>query len=158
MDARNTVRTLERDTIAMFAPWNEMMNQSRVYFEKSLSAMRGETMELLTKLHDRNGEILEQCANRTDLAALASAQEKWFADFSRDMLAASRRLQETTRHILAESIESVGQSMRNGAQAAADAGAHAAEAVQADAKDAEDEAEDAWHGNGAEPSHPEHNA
>ncbi|MEJ0026143.1 MAG: hypothetical protein WDN01_08965 [Rhizomicrobium sp.] len=158
MDARNTVRDMERNTMAMFAPWNEAMNQSRVYFEKSMSAMRGETMDMLNRLHSLNGEVLAHCANRTDLASLAAAQEKWFTEVSRDMYSRSLRLHETARHFLADGIESVGQSMRNGAQAATEAGEHAADTAQAAAKDAQDEAEHAWHGNGSEPAHPEHNA
>lgn len=154
MDARNTVRDMERNTMAMFAPWNEAMNQSRMYFEKSLNAMRGETMDMLQRLHDLNGEVLAQYTSRADLAGLAAAQEKWFGDFSRDMYQTSLRLHETARHILADGIESVGQSVRNGAKA----GAEAAEAAQTVAKDAADEAEHAWHGNGSEPAHPEHNA
>jgi len=158
MDARNTVRDMERNAMALFAPWNEAVTQSRVYFEKSVAAMRGETMDLLNRLHDLNGEVLAHCANRTDFAGLAAAQEKWFTDFGRDMYQRSLRLHETTRHMLADGIESVGQSMRNGAQAATEAGEKAAQTVQTAAKDAEDDAEDAWHGNGADPSHPEHNA
>ena len=156
MDARNTVRDMERNTMAIFAPWSEAVNQSRVYFEKSLAAMRGETMDMLNRLHDLNGEVLARCANGTDLASLAAAQEKWFTEISRDMYSRSLRLHETTRHFLADGIDSVSQSMRNGAQAATEAGEQTAQTVQAAAKDAQDEAEDAWHGNGADPSHPEH--
>lgn len=136
MDAKNTVRDMERNAMAMFAPWNEAMNQSRVYFEKSVAAMRGETMDLLNRLHDLNGEVLAHCENRTDFAGLAAAQEKWFTDFSRDMYQRSLRLHETTRHMLADGIESVGQSMRNGAQAAAEAGEHAAAAMSGATHDA----------------------
>jgi len=158
MDARNTVRDMERNAMALFAPWNEAMAQSRVYFEKSVAAMRGETMDMLSRLHDLNGEVLAQCANRTDLAGLAAAQEKWFTELSRDMYSRSLRMHETTRQFLADGIESVGQSMRNGVHAATEAGEQAADAAQTAAKDAADEADHAWHGNGSEPAHPEHNA
>ncbi|MEI9885155.1 MAG: hypothetical protein WDN08_01435 [Rhizomicrobium sp.] len=167
MDAKtpneSPIHAFERNTMAIFAPLNDAMNHSRAYFEKSLAAMRGETMEMLSRLHDRNGEVLAECQNSLNLASLTALQERWFADFGRDLYQSSLRLQETTRHILADSFENLGQSMRNGAVAqaahkaqeyAAQAGVQAADA----AHQAKEEIEDAWHREGDAPAHPEHSA
>jgi len=95
--------------------FSEVMNQSRACFEKSLAAMREETVELLHRLHDHNGEVLAEYQNGTpNFAKLTTAQEKWFVDMSREMFEATMRIHETARTIMAESLENVGHSMRNG--------------------------------------------
>ena len=156
MDARHTVRTMERDAKAAFAPFGEMINQSRVAMEKSLNAMRDETMELLGRLHDHNGAVLARCTDARDLSAVTEAQEKWFTDFGRDLYASSVRFHETARHILADSIASVSQSMRNGAQAVAEAGEHAADAVEETVEHASSALREAHEDidDGEEPAHP----
>jgi hypothetical protein len=122
MDARHSGNDSEHGALSAFS---EIMNQSRACFEKSIAAMRDETVELLHRLHDRNGEILAEYQGGTpNLAKLTTAQEKWFVDTSRDMYEATMRFHETARSIMAESFETVGHSMRNGKIAEA---AHEAE-------------------------------
>ena len=119
MDARHPAETRasEHGALTAFAPFSEMMNHSRACFEKSFTAMREETVGLLNRLHDHNGEMLAEFHGTPNLAKLTNAQEKWFADLSRDMYQATMRLHETARSIFAETFENVGQSMRNGAAA-----------------------------------------
>jgi hypothetical protein len=123
MDARNSANGSEPAAMNAFAPFSEMMNHSRACFEKSLAAMRGETVELLNRVHDHNGEMLaEYQGGAPNLTKLINAHEKWFVDMSREMFEATMRLHETARQIMAESLENVGQTMRNGiAQAAQEA-------------------------------------
>jgi hypothetical protein len=160
MDAKNAVEThmraAERATLNAFAPLSEMMNQSRTLFEKSLVAMREETLELLNRLHERNGAMLSDVKGG-NIAAWSHAQEKWFADFSRDVYNASMRFHETTRHLMADSIEGMSHSLRNGkiAEAAEDTAAHAAEAAHSGAAAMREAARYSF---AAEPTHPEHNA
>ena len=135
MDARHSVDGSERGALA---PFSEMMNQSRACFEKGVAAMREETVELLNRLHDHNGAMLAECQGTPNLTKLTAAQEKWFVDLSREMYAATMRLHEAARHIMAESLDSVGQSMRNGkiahaAQEIDERGARAMRATRAEA-------------------------
>jgi len=159
MDAKNAVeshmRAAERATLNAFAPLNEMMNQSRTLFEKSLTAMREETLDLLNRLHARNGALLED-VKRGNMAA---AQEKWFTDFSRDMFDASLRFHDTARHLMADSIDGVSHSLRNGkiAEAAKDTATHAAEAAQSGAAAMRKAARFPYQV-APEPTHPEHSA
>jgi hypothetical protein len=136
MEPKNTVeahvRAAERMTMNTLAPLSEMMNQSRTLFEKSVAVMRGETMEMLNRLHARNGEMLS-AVNGGNIAAWTTAQEKWFRDCSRDFYQASMRFHETTRHLLADGMEGVGQSLRNGAIAAEDTADAAAAVAEKDA-------------------------
>jgi hypothetical protein len=112
MDARHSGNGSDRGAVSAFS---EIMNQSRACFEKSVAAMREETVELLNRIHDHNGEMLAECQSGTpNFAKLTTAQEKWFVDMSREMFEATMRLHETARTIMAESLENVGQSMRNG--------------------------------------------
>jgi hypothetical protein len=131
MDARHSGHESDHGALSAF---NEMMNQSRTCFERSFAAMREETVELLHRLHDRNGEVLAEYQNGTpNLAKLTAAQEKWFVEMSREMYEATMRLHETARTIMAESLESVGHSMRNGrvGDAALDAEARGNRAMRA---------------------------
>ena len=116
MDTRNTVEThvraFERDTLAAFAPLNEMVNQSRAYFERSMTAMREETLELLNRLHVRNGEVLAAATRSGDLAALSAAQEKWFTELGRDVYETGVRVHVAHRNLFADGLENVGQSLR----------------------------------------------
>lgn len=169
--AETHLRAMEHTAKNAFAPMNEMINQSRTVFERSLAAMRDETLDLLNRLHDRNGDLLAECQSSPNVTSWAAAQEKWFTDFSREVYQAQIRFHETTRHILADSIESVGHSVRHGAiaHAAEDTAAHADEALEADhaalheagdaAREHTDDAIHAAHDavNEATPDHPEHN-
>jgi hypothetical protein len=140
MDARNSGNDSEHAALGAFS---EMMNQSRACFEKSIAAMRDETVELLNRLHDHNGAMLAEYQGGTpNLAKLTTAQEKWFIDMSRDMYEATMRLHATARSILAESFESVGQSMRNGkiAEAAHEAEEHGNRALRVARNEATGEA------------------
>ena len=172
MDTKNAVEThmraAERATMNAFAPLTEMMNQSRALFEKSLVAMRDETMDMLNRLHARNGEMLS-AVNGGNVAAWTAAQEKWFSDFNREVYNASVRFHETARHLMADSIEGVSHSLRNGkiAEAAEDTAAHVAEAAEAGAAhvaEATANVSDAMQNGSAgfpyraDPTHPEHNA
>lgn len=136
MDARHSGNDSDHGALGAFS---EMMNQSRAYFERSVAAMREETVELLHRQHDRNGEVLAEYQGGTpNFAKLTAAQEKWFVDTSRDMYEATMRLHETARAIMAESLESVGHSMRNGkiaeaAHQAEDRGSRAMRAARAEA-------------------------
>lgn len=156
MEPKNTVEThlraAERMTMNALAPLSEMMNQSRALFEKSLVAMRGETLEMLNRLHERNGEILS-AVNGGNVAAWTAAQEKWFSDFSRDVYEASMRFHETARHLMADGIEGVSHSLRSGkiADAAQDTAATAATVAEKDAREFVREAPTPTH-------HPEYNA
>jgi hypothetical protein len=164
----NNMRAAERATMNAFAPLSEMMNQTRALFEKSLVAMRDETMEMLSRLHARNGEMLT-AMNGGNVATWTATQEKWFSDFNREVYDASVRFHETARHLVADSIEGVSHSLRHGkiAEAAEDTAAHVAETAETAAAhlhEAAAQAGDAMQ-NGAggfpyqsEPTHPEHNA
>jgi hypothetical protein len=162
MDAKNAVeshmRAAERATMNAFAPLSEMMNQSRTLFEKSVAAMREETLELLNRMHERNGAMLADVRGGS-VAQWATAHEKWFSDFSREMFDASMRFHETARHLMADSIEGVSHSLRNGkiAEAAKDTAAHAAEAAQSGAAAMREAARFPYHDAPAA-THPEYNA
>ncbi|MBL6854259.1 MAG: hypothetical protein ISS15_16965 [Alphaproteobacteria bacterium] len=162
MDAKNAVEThmraAERVTMNALAPINEMMAQSRSLFEKSLIAMREETLELLNRLHERNGAILSEVKGG-NIAQWTSAHEKWISEFSREMFNASVRFHETARHLMADSIEGVSHSLRNGkiAQAAEDTAAHTAEIAEHNAAAVREAAHFNYH-DAPSPTHPEHNA
>ena len=112
--AQSHLETMEHDMQAAFAPLGEIVNQSRLYMERCTSAMRDETLDLLTKLHDHNGAVLAEFTGKRDPAALMTAQERWLMCTGRDCYAASLRIHETARELLAESLEHVGAAMRNG--------------------------------------------
>jgi hypothetical protein len=137
METRQSVeshlRALERDAMAAFAPLGEIFNQSRLTMEKNMNRMRDETLDLLNRLHGHNGAMLSQYTNSRDLASLAAAQEKWLSDFARDCYQATMRINEANRHILADTLEQVGHSIRNGSGKAVE---DAAEEAADDGKDA----------------------
>lgn len=116
MEAKHSMephlRTLERDTAHALAPLGEAMTQSRVYFEKSLNAMRDETLDLMNRLHEHNGKMLSQFSGSHDIASLAAAQEKWFADYTRELYESSTRVHEATRHLLADGLEKMSARIR----------------------------------------------
>jgi len=162
MDAKNAVeshlRAAERATMNALAPLSEMMNQSRTLFEKSVAAMREETLELLKRMHERNGAMLSDVKGG-NVAQWGTAQEKWFSDISREVFDSSLRFHETARHLMADSIEGVSHSLRNGkiADAAKDTAAHAAEAAQSGAAAMREAARFPYHDAPAA-THPEYNA
>jgi hypothetical protein len=115
------IRAMERNALNALAPFNEMMNQSRACFEKGFATMREETIGLLNRMHDLNGEMLAEYQNGPNIQRIAAAQEKWLTEFSRDLYNASLRMHESARHLMAESFEGVGQSIRTTAKNGADA-------------------------------------
>jgi hypothetical protein len=88
----------------MFAPFGEMVNHSRNYAEKSLRLMREETVEFLNRRREHTGEALAEYQKASDLAGFLAAQEKWFADLSRDCYETSRRLNEATRKLVSDGL------------------------------------------------------
>jgi hypothetical protein len=110
----NHLKAFEHDLQAALVPLGEIANQSRVYAEKTFSAMREETIDLLHKLHAHNGDALADCTSTRDLASIAAAQERWLMGFGRDWYEATIRIGEASRAFFADSLESAAAAMRNG--------------------------------------------
>ncbi len=86
----------------------EMMKNAEAAFENSLQTFSNESVRFVKQRLERTGAALEEYRERKDMTGLLAAQQKWFAEMTRDYRDETVRLGDVARKLFADRIAASG--------------------------------------------------